>query len=78
MADNSESIQSAEEIVIGMSLFLVKVELKKRGLPVNGKKASLLACIIFVLKEEESTSSCSQNGSAESTTTNSYTSFTRR
>ena len=37
----------------GMSLFLVKAELKKRGLPLKGKKASLMARLIVVLKEAE-------------------------
>ena len=69
MADNCASIQSAEEIVSGMSLSLVKAELKRIGLPVKVKKASLMARLIVVLKQEGSKPSCLQNGSAESTTT---------
>ena len=69
MEDNCASIQSVEEIVSGMSLSLVKAELKRRGLPVKGKKASLMAHLIVALKQEESKPSCLQNGSAKSTTT---------
>ena len=49
MADNCASIQSAEEIVSGMSLSLVTAELKRRGLPAKGKKAWLMARLIVVL-----------------------------
>ena len=56
MAENCASIKSAEEIVSAMSLSLVKAELKKRGLPVKGKKASLMARLIVVLKQAENLS----------------------
>lgn len=56
MAENCASIKSAEEIVSGMSLSLVKAELKKGGLPVKGKKASLMVRLIVVLKEAENQS----------------------
>ena len=56
MAENCASIKSAEEIVGGMSLSLVKAELKKGGLPVKGKKASLMMRLIVVLKEAENLS----------------------
>ena len=69
MTYNCASIQSAEEIVSGMTLSVVKAELKKRGLQVKGKKESLTVRLIVVLKQEELKPSCSQNGSAESTTT---------
>ena len=69
MEHNCSASQSAEAIVSDVSLSLVKDELKKRGLPTKGKKASLVARLIVVLKQEESNPSCSQNKSAESTTT---------
>ena len=56
MAENCASIKSAEEIVRGISLSLVKAKLKKRGLPVKGKKASLMARLIVVLKQAENLS----------------------
>ena len=56
MAENCAWIKSAEEIVSGMSLSLIKAELKKRGLPVKEKKASLMACLIVVLKQAENLS----------------------
>lgn len=56
MAENCTSIKLGEEIVSGMSLSLVKAELKKGGLPVKGKKASLMARLIVVLKEAENVS----------------------
>ena len=56
MAENCASNKSAEEIVRGISLSLVKAELKKRGLPVKGKKASLMARLIVVLKQAENLS----------------------
>ena len=40
----------------GMSLSLIKAELKKRGLPMKEKKASLIACLIVVLKQAENLS----------------------
>ena len=49
-----------------MSLSLVKAELKKRGLPVKGKKASLMARLIVVLKQAENLSQ-SVKGSGKST-----------
>ena len=69
MKHNCPASQSTEAIVSDMSLSLVKAELKKRGLPTKRKKASLVARLIVVLKLEESKPSCSQNKSAESTTT---------
>ena len=56
MAENCASIKSAEEIVSGMSLSLVKAELKKRGLSLKGKKASLMARLIVFLKQAENLS----------------------
>ena len=56
MAENCALIKSAEEIVSGMSLSLVKAELKKGGLPLKGKKASLMARLIVVVKEAENPS----------------------
>ena len=56
MAENCASIESAEEIVSGMSLSLVKAELKKRALPMKGKKASLMARLYIVLKQAENLS----------------------
>ena len=52
-----------------MSLSLVKDEFKKRGLPAKWKKASLMASLSDVLKQEQSKPSCSQNESVESITT---------
>ena len=56
VAENCASIKSAEEIVSGMSLSPIKAELKKRGLPVKEKKASLMARLIVVLKQAENLS----------------------
>ena len=56
MAENCASIKSAEKIVSGTSLSLIKAELKKRGLPVKEKKASLMARLIVVLKQAENLS----------------------
>ena len=56
MAENCASIKSAEEIVSEMSFSLVKAEFKKGGLPVKGKKASLMARLVVVLKEAENLS----------------------
>ena len=56
MAENCAWIKSAEKIVSGMSLSLIKAELKKRGLPMKEKKASLIACLIVVLKQAENLS----------------------
>ena len=43
--------------MIGMSLSLVKAELKRRGLLVKGDKASLTARFVVFLKQEESSGS---------------------
>ena len=69
MEHNCPASQSAETIVSNMSLSLVKAELKREDYrSTKGKKPSLLARLIVVLKQE-SKPSCSQNKSAESTTT---------
>lgn len=56
VAEKCASIKPAEEIVSGMSLSPIKAELKKRGLPVKEKKASLMARLIVVLKQAENLS----------------------
>ena len=64
MEHNCPASQSAEAIVSNMSLSLVKAELKREDYrSTKGKKPSLLACLIVVLKQE-SKPSCSQNKSA--------------
>ena len=69
MEHNCPASQSAEAIVSNMSLSLVKAELKRENYrSTKGKKPSLLARLIVVLKQE-SKPSCSQNKSAESTST---------
>ena len=69
MADNCASSESAEEIVSKMSLPLVKAELQKRGLSVEGKKAVLMARLIVAIQQEESKPSCSQKNNKKSTNT---------
>ena len=68
MAGNCSSSESAEEIVSKMSLPLVKAELQKRGLPVEGKNAVLMTRLIVAI-QEESKPSCSQNNNKKSTNT---------
>ena len=62
----------------GMSLSLVKAELKKRGLPVKEKKASLMARLIVVLKQTEKLSRRVPKWKFGIDYYSSYTSFTPR